>query len=126
MAEIGVKGRAMSGVGRVMTGGGGRVGAWGMVGREARARSGGMGLDDNEAGGAGRGAAGWDRTGHGRTRRTGQDTAERGFAGQGVERWEARAGQDVAVHAAGGAGRETRQDGTARDKQWNPAPTGCA
>ena len=67
-----------------------------------------MGLDSDEAGGAGR-----DRTGYGGTRRTGQDMAERDFVGQGM----------VAVQAAGGAGRGTRQDGTARDKQWDPAPT---
>ena len=48
---------------------------------------------------------------------------ERNFAGQGVERQAARAGRDVAVQAVDGAVQGTRQDGTARDKRWNPAPT---
>ena len=45
----------MSGARQVMVGGGGRVEALGMVVREAQARSGEMGLDGDEAGGAGRG-----------------------------------------------------------------------
>ena len=101
-----------------MAGGGGRVGAWGMVGREARTRSGWMGLDGDEAGGAG-----WDRTGYDGMRRTGQDMAKRDFAVQGVERRAARAGWDVTIQAVSGAGRGTRQDGTARGKKWDPAPT---
>ena len=47
----------------------------------------------------------------------------REFAGQGEERRAARSGRDVATQSAGGAERGTRQDGTARDKQWDPALT---
>ena len=60
-----MEGQARSGAGRVMAGGGGPVGAWGMVGREARARSAGMGLDGNKAGRVGQGRTGWDRTEYG-------------------------------------------------------------